>query len=132
MRAVVCAERLPIFHRLVPVGTLRRHRTVLQKFVRLFVRSDEAGARAAFDRHVANRHAAFHRQRPNGIARIFEHIAGAACSADLTDDGKNNIFRGDTVWQFAIDGRAHVLCLLLNQSLCCEHMLDFGCADTVR
>ena len=132
MRAVVGAQRFPVAHRGVPGLALRRLRAALEEFEGLFVRRDQAGAGAAFDRHVADRHAAFHRERADRLAGIFQHIAGAAGGADLADDGEDDVLAGDAVGQFAVDDDAHVLGLLLDQRLRRQHMLDFGGADAVR
>ncbi len=131
MRALVGAQRLPVAHRRIPVGALRRLRAALEVFEGLLVRRDQAGAGAALDRHVADRHAAFHRQRTDRLAGIFQHIAGAAGGADLADDGQDDVLAGDAVGQLAVDHRAHVLGLLLDQRLRRQHVLDFRGADAV-
>ena len=124
-------QRLPIFHRRIPVCAFRRLRTAFEEFVGLLIRRDHAGARAAFDRHVADRHTAFHRQLADRLTREFNGVAGAARSADLADDGEDNIFRGDARRQRAIDLHQHVLGFFLNQRLRRQHMFDFGRADAV-
>ena len=53
----------------------------------LLIRRDQARARAALNRHVADRHAPFHRQFANGLAAIFDHIACAARRARMADNG---------------------------------------------
>ena len=67
------------------------------------------GARAAFDRHVADRHPPFHRKRADRVAGIFDDIAGAAGRADLVDDGEDDVLRADADRQRAADVHAHVL-----------------------
>ena len=67
------------------------------------VRRDHAGARAALDRHVADRHAAFHRERADHVAGIFDDVAGAAGGADLADDGEDHVLGGDARRQLAVD-----------------------------
>ena len=54
-------------------------------------------------------HAPFHRDRTDGFACIFQRIAGAAGSADLADDGENDVLRSHAWRKFSIHGRAHVL-----------------------
>src|SRR3984885_2587777 len=83
MRALVGAQGFPIAHRGVPTLALRRFRAALQEFKRLLVRGDQAGAGAALNRHVADGHAAFHRERGDPPAGIFQPKAGAAGGADL-------------------------------------------------
>ena len=94
-----------------------------------FVRCDQTGTRAAFDGHVADRHAAFHRQIANGFTGIFDDMAGAAGGADLADDGEDQVLRGAALRQRAIDSDAHVLKRALQQRLRGHHMLDLGRAD---
>ena len=52
------------------------------------VRRDQARARAAFDRHVADGHALFHRSARMAEPRVFEDAAGAAADADLRDHAR--------------------------------------------
>src|SRR5690606_39818392 len=68
---------------------------------------------AALDGHVADRHAAFHRQRADRLAGELDDVAGAAGGADLADDGEDDILRGDARRQLAVDPHQHVLGLLL-------------------
>ena len=105
--------------------------TVLEIRVDLLVGRDEARLGAAFDRHVAHGHAPFHRQRADRVAGIFERIAGAAGSADLADDGEDDVLGGDAGRQRAVDHGAHVLRFGLDQRLGRQHMLDLGSADAV-
>ena len=131
MRALVGAQRLPIAHRLIPKRALRRLRPILQIGVGLVVGRDHAGARAAFDRHVADRHPPFHGQRFDRRSAIFDHVAGAARRADLADDGENDVLGGDAGRKLAVDLDPHVLGLGLDQRLGGQHMLDLGGADAV-
>ena len=70
---------------------LRRLRPALEVGEGLLVGRDHAGAGAALDRHVADRHAAFHRQRADGLAGVLDDVAGAAGGADLADDGEDDV-----------------------------------------
>ncbi len=87
-----------------------------------FVRRDHAGARAGLDRHIAHGHALIHRQRANGRAAIFQHMAGAARDADLADDGEDQILGGHAGPQSALDIDRKGLRLALQQRLGREHM----------
>ena len=115
----------------VPGLALRRLGAILEIGVGLLVGRDEAGLGAGLDRHVADGHAAFHRQRADRLAGIFQRVAGAAGGADLADDGEDDVLGGDAGRQLAVDDRAHVLRLLLDQRLRGEHVLDFGGADAI-
>ena len=65
------------------------------------------------------------------LAGIFDDMAGAAGSADLADDGEDDVLGGDAVFQRAVDAHPHVLGLLLDQRLGGEHVLDLARADAV-
>ena len=95
MRAVVGRQRLPIGARHVPGLALRRARPVLDIGEGGLVGRDHAGAGAALDRHVADGHAPFHRERADHLAGIFDDMTGAAGGADLADDGEDHVLRGD-------------------------------------
>src|SRR5262245_11811598 len=129
--AVVGAQRLPVAPRLVPQLALGRLGTVLQERIGLLVGRDETCLGAGLDRHVAHRHAAFHRQRADRLPCIFQRVTGAAGGADLADDGENDVLGGDALRQLAVDHRAHVLRLGLDQRLRRQHVLDLGGADAV-
>ncbi len=118
--------------RALPGLALRRLGAVLQIGEGLLVGRDQARAGAAFDRHVADRHAPFHRQGFNRFAGIFDDIAGAAGGADLADDRQRDVLGADAVMQAAIDLDQHVLGLGLDQGLGREHMLDFRRANAMR
>ena len=113
-------------------AAFRRARAALDIVEGLLVGRDQAGAGAALDRHVADRHAPFHGERFDRLAGIFDDVAGAAGGADLADDGEDDVLGGDAFGQLAVDAHQHVLRLGLDQRLGGQHMLDLGCADAVR
>ena len=129
--ALVAVQRLPVTPRLVPKLALRRLRAILEVSVGLLVGGDHAGARAALDRHVADRHPAFHREGLDRRAAIFDHVAGAARRPDFADDGEDDVLGGHARRKRAVDLDPHVLGLGLDQRLGGEHMLDFRSADAV-
>ena len=94
-----------------------------------FVGRDHAGARAAFDGHVADGHAAVHGEFADGLAAVFGDVAGAAADADFSDDGENDVFGGDAVGALAVDHDVQVLERDCDQALGGEHVLDFAGAD---
>ena len=93
---------------------------------------DDPGPRPAFDRHVAHRHAAFHRQIADRAAAVFDDMAGAACRSGRADHRKGNVLGGDAGAQVAGDLDLHVPGFLLDQGLRRQHMLDFRGADAMR
>src|SRR5690606_10542650 len=59
------------------------------------------------------------------------YVAGAAGSADLANDGQDDVLRRYALRQLAVDDNAHVLRFALNERLRGEHMLDLGRTDAV-
>ena len=74
-------------------------------------------------------HALVHRERADGRAAVFEHMARAAGYAHLADDGEDQILRGDPGRQPALDVDREGLRFALQQALGGEHVADFGAAD---
>ncbi len=72
----------------------RRERAALHVGDGLVVHGDQAGARARLDRHVAHRHAAFHRERADRGAGELDGVAGAAGGADPADHRKHDVLGG--------------------------------------
>ncbi len=132
MRARVRMQRAPVGDRLLPLGALRCIGTALDVVERDVVDGDQAGARARFDRHVADGHAPFHRQVADRRAGKLDGVAGAARGADLADDGQHDVLGRAAARQLALDLDQHVLRLLAQQRLRGQHVLDLGSADAVR
>ena len=130
--ALVAVQAAPVVDRLLPLLALGREGAVLQVFDGGLVHADHPRARARLDRHVADRHAAFHRQRTDGAAAELHRVAGAAGSADPADDGEHDVLGGDAAAELTVDPDQHGLRLLLQQALGGEHVLDLGGADAVR
>ena len=132
LRIVVGDQVGPRRHRRVPVRPLRCERTPAHVVDGLLVHRDHADARAGLDRHVADRHPPFHRQRADRGAGEFQRMAIATGSTDLADDRQHHILGGDAERQRALDPHLHVLHLLGDQALRGQHMLDLRRSDAVR
>ena len=111
---------------------MRRERATLEIVDRGVVHRDHAGARARFDRHVAHRHAPFHRKAAYRAAVELDRVAGAARSADLADHRQRDVLGGDTLAQRAFHQHLHCPGFLYQQTLRRHHMLDLGGADAER
>ena len=131
MRAFVRRQCLPIGYGCIPVSTLWAARTAFQIVKRLFIRRDEASTSAPFNGHVADRHAAFHGKGANSLACIFHHIARTTSRANLTNDGKNDVFRCHVIRQRAVHFDLHVFGFGLDQRLRGQHMFHFRRANAV-
>ena len=125
-------QGVPPCHRLLPRRALGRIGTAFDVIDRDGIRRHHAGARAGLDRHVAQRHAAFHGQRAYRRAAKFDGIAGTARSADFTDDGQRDVLGRDAFAQNAFDLDQHGLRRLLPQALRGQHVLDFGSTNAER
>ena len=126
------SERSPALDRAIPVRLARRPRPALQVRERRLVGTDHARSRARLDRHVADRHAAFHRQRLDRVTAILDDVPGAACDTYLADDGEDQVLRGDARRQRTRHVDCERLRAPLQQALCSEYVADLGRADAER
>ena len=127
--AFIGGKLFPASHGGVPVRALGSERTAVEVLERRIVRRDHAGARAAFDRHVADGHALFHSR-----ARMAEPVysmthAGAAADADPRDQRENDVFGGHAGLERAVHVHLKRLRLALQQALRGQHVLHFAGAD---
>ena len=98
--------------------------------MRRVVDRDHAGARAGLDRHVADRHAAFHRQRADRWAGELDRVAGAAGGADPADDGQHDVLGGDAARQARRRPSTSMFFIFFaTRRLRGQHVLDLGGAD---
>src|SRR3546814_21187748 len=81
--------RFPYTTRVRSLG-LRCERPTLHVGDGLGVNRDQAGARTAFDRHVAEGHATFHREVLDRFTRILDDVAIATGGTDAADDRKRD------------------------------------------
>ena len=109
----------------------RRKRPTLDVIDGGLVDRNHARARAGFDGHIADRHATFHRQRPNCRTGKFNRVAGAAGRADLADHGQHDIFGGDARANGAVKLHQHGFGFFCQQRLRGQHVLDFRGADAM-
>ena len=109
-----------------------RKRTALQIIDGGVVDCHHASPCAGFNRHVADRHTAFHGQGTDGRASKFNRITGATGSADLADHGQHDILGGHPRWQGTINLHQHGFGFLGQQRLRRQHVLDFRSTNTVR
>src|ERR1700687_3030206 len=84
-RALVGGKRAPRIARALPFLALGRVLALLDVREWRLVGCDHAGARSGFDRHVADRHAAFPRPRADRRAAVLDDLAHTAAHADARD-----------------------------------------------
>ena len=131
-RAGIAVQLFPVVDSAVPELAGRRQRPALEVGQRGVVDGDDAGAGAGLDGHVAQRHAAFHRQRPHGRAGELDGVARAAGGADPADDGEDDVLGGHAVAEGALDLDQHRFRLALHQALGGQRVFDLGGADAER
>ncbi len=130
--ARVGREGAPVIERALPVRAVRGMRTALDVRERGLVGRDHAGASARFDRHVAHRHAAFHRERADRLAAVLDEVAGAATDADAGDDPEDDVLGAHVDRRLAVDRHGHRLRPRARDRLRREHMLDVARSDAER
>src|SRR5207302_9766809 len=97
-----------------------------------FIRRDHAGARAAFNAHVADSHASVHRKGTDGFAAVFGDVTVATANADLSDDGENQVFCGDASGALSVEENVQRLRARLNETLRRENVLNFAGTNAER
>ncbi len=100
---VVAAQLLPAVDRFLKRFAAGNERAAFEIREGGFIGRNHAGARAAFDGHVADGHAAIHGEAADGFAAIFRDVAGTAADADLSDDGEDDVLGGDPGGALAVD-----------------------------
>src|SRR5262249_7162871 len=98
---------------------------------RRVVRSNQAGSRAAFDGHIADRHSRFHIEAAYGRSHEFENMTCAATCADLCNERENHVLRSNAGMQTSIEVNTKVFRFALQQTLRGQHHLDFARSDSV-
>ena len=88
---VVGRQGAPVVERGFPSGARRRVRAALDVGERRVVGRDHAGPGAALDRHVADRHAPFHRERADRRPAVLDDVADAAAGPDAVDDRQDDV-----------------------------------------
>src|SRR5258708_8681676 len=116
-RTWIALQRAPVSDRVFPFRTLGRELAALEILERHLIDGNHAGAGARLDGHVADRHAAFHRQRADGAAGELDGGAGTAGPADAADDRPHHDLPRDPPRPRALDVDAPVLHLLPPPSL---------------
>ena len=96
---------------------------------RRLVGRDHARAAAALDRHVADGHAALHRERLDRRAGELDDVAGGAVDAHLADRREDEVLGGDAEAELARVADAHRARLGRDEALRRQHVLDLARAD---
>ena len=84
---------------------------------------------AALDRHVADRHAALHRERLDRGAGVLDDVAGSARDAHLADRAEDQVLGRDARAELTDVVDPHRARLRLAERLGGEHVLDLARAD---
>ena len=93
------------------------------------VGGNHASAGARLDRHVADRHAALHGELTNRLTAVFQDVALTAASANLGDDGEDDVLGRRAFGQGPVHRNRHGLEGSHRQGLGGEHVLNLAGAD---
>ena len=127
--AIVGLEEFPAIYGGLKFLAARDEGAAFEIGERRVVGGDHAGTRAAFDGHVADGHAAVHGESADGFAAVFGNLRVAAADAHFTDDGEDDVFRGDALGTLAVDEDVERLGFGLHEALRGEDVFDFAGAD---
>ena len=104
-------------------------RASLQEAVGRLIRRDQPGACAPLDRHVGDRHATLHRERPHRLAVVLHDVMGRASGGLLGDQPEDHVLRADAHPGTARERDAQRACALLGEGLRGQHVLDLARSD---
>jgi hypothetical protein len=93
---------------------------------------DQPGPRTPLDRHVADRHPALHREVPDRLAAVLDHVADPAVDADDRQDVQDQVLRGRAGRERTVDLDRERPRQPLREGLGREDVLDLGGADAER
>ena len=95
-----------------------------------FVGRNHAGTGTCLNRHIADGHAPFHRQRTDGRATVFKYVALTAPGSDLGNHGQNNVLSSHPRFEGAFNVNGHGFKTRQRQGLGGHHVLNLRGADT--
>ena len=104
-------------------------RASLQVFEGRFIGGNHSRSRARFDRHIADRHATFHRELANCLASVLKDVSLSPTGSDLRDHGKDDVLRSCALWERPINGDSHGLKGSHRQCLSRQNMFDLAGAN---
>ena len=125
----ITAKRAPLRTDLFPCRGFRRKGTVFDISEGCLVWRYDPKSCAALNRHVAQRHPAFHGQPSDGGACVFHSMALRPIGSQLADPAKGDILSRDAETQGAFDPDAHGFWFALPYGLRGQHMGHFCCAN---
>src|SRR4028119_1744361 len=115
--ALVGAKRLPLLDGPIPVLALRGVLAAFELLEGGLVRGDEARPGAPLYGHVADGHAALHREGPNSLAPALDDVPDPAAGADAVQDAEHEVLGRNVRRQLALDGYGHRLRAALGEGL---------------
>ena len=130
--AFVGGKRFPVGDGFVPVVAGGGEFAAVNVVEGGLVGGDHAGAGAGLDGHVADGHAGFHGEFLDGFTTVFDDVSLPTTSADLSDDGEDEVFGCDTGLEFPGDVDGHGFERFEGECLGGHDVFDFGGADAER
>ena len=87
---------------------------------------------ANFDGHIADRHAALHREGAERLAAVFNHVPDPATGPDAVEDTEHEVLGADVRRKLSLDRHGHRLRPSLRERLGREDVLDLARPDAER
>ena len=125
----ITGKHTPVRTGLFPCPSLRSKGAVFDIGQSCLVWRYDPKSCAALNRHVAQRHPAFHGQPSDGGACVFHSMALRPIGSQLADPAKGDILSRDAETQGAFDPDAHGFWFALPYGLRGQHMGHFCCAN---
>ena len=119
-------QGLPVLQGTIPFFAFGCVRTSLQVFEGRFIGGNHSRSGARFDRHIADRHATFHRELANCLASVLKDVSLSTTGSNLRDHGKDDVLRCSALWQGTINGDSHGLKGSHRQCLSRQNMFDLA------
>ena len=129
-RAFVGDQAFPFRYCFIPIFTLWCKGTSVKIFKSRIVGRHHACACAAFDGHIADGHALFHRQGAHGLAGIFEDVSRTTADTDPGNECQNYVLGRDAFRQGPIDPHFIRFGFGLQQTLRSKYVFHFGGANS--
>jgi hypothetical protein len=126
---VIMGEWFPAGDSGVPGGAFRGEVAAGEVFESGVVGRDHSGAGTRLDRHVRNRHAAFHAEGADGGSGVFENRTRASADADFGAEREDDVFGGNAGFQGSIHLNFEGLRGPLQKGLGGQHVLHFAGSD---
>src|SRR5208282_750259 len=132
LRSGIARQSAPVRNRFFPIFSFWSKAPPADIRESRLIGCDQSRSRSRLDAHIAQRHAAFHRQRAHRIAGVLDHMSGGAIGADASDNSERQVLCRHALRQLSAHVDLHRLRFFLRQALRGQHMFHFRCSNAKR